>query len=206
MNVFLPFQHHDVHVWADDKPNLNSTTKAAIRMASHWMVGIAKAYESNMELFFTSQRNPDAEFLSDDDKDKAKALDDLFNTQSWHQAVKLVENLAPLQGEEGAFSVVLILTGSPLVRSEVEDIKADLSKIRGGRSEFSTEILVFSEFIHPGALKLYRLLDDHNSGDKDIVDMFCVKESDFLTWGPSPKLLLKALNSNHPVVDNMKLS
>ncbi|KAK8013788.1 hypothetical protein PG991_009381 [Apiospora marii] len=90
--AFQPLLHRDIHIWLDDKPNLHRPTKHGIKLLALLLLSLGKAHDSSMEFFFTRQRNPNADDLSTADKEKAKELDDLFNTRNWTQAVLSVDD------------------------------------------------------------------------------------------------------------------
>jgi hypothetical protein len=110
-----------------------------------------------------------------------------------------------LKAQDGAHpTTVLLLTGSPMVKSEETAIKALQDKVQGGGSEFSIATLVFDRFLDDKSRKVYTELDDHCEGDKDICDTTFTDEESFRMNGPGAKLLLKLLNSHVRAVDRLK--
>lgn len=316
--IFEILRHRNIRVWYDDNPALNSTTKAAMRLLMHLILALGKIYDSNMEIFCTSQPNLDSRSLTDDDRQKAEALAGLFITSSWAEAITLVDNCSTLKemgldrwiakargpspsitdrsqanhhtpglppssnedkttdaerhiellshdrelkrpywygwhqrdveledlmgilrkasteskkqpklrnsirftmeteyalqrrlqmkGKDGIPTTVLILSGSPIVTSELRALQAEQDKTQDGASEFSIQFVTLTDFLDADSKKAYAKLDNNKSGSRDLLDTLPTSESDLCQQGPSMVWMNKLLNSHDKRLDAMNLS
>lgn len=62
----------------------------SLLLAATLLLSLGKAYDCNMENFFTGFSNPDSMSLSKLQQNTAKALDTLGQTEYWHTAVSLI--------------------------------------------------------------------------------------------------------------------
>ncbi|KAH6959708.1 hypothetical protein BKA56DRAFT_468204, partial [Ilyonectria sp. MPI-CAGE-AT-0026] len=95
--AFNVLRHRHFHVWIDDNYRLPRTTKKSIQVMALLLLLLGKAIDGDMEFFFMSQSNTDSDELTDAQRQKAKALDELWRTQSWREARALVERSSILQ-------------------------------------------------------------------------------------------------------------
>ena len=95
--AFNVLRHRRFQVWIDDNSKLPATSKQSIRMTALILHLLGRAMDSDMEFFFMSHSNSDSNDLDEEEARKSKALDELWQTQSWNQAKTLVERSEVLQ-------------------------------------------------------------------------------------------------------------
>lgn len=95
--AFNVLRHRRFQVWIDDNSKLPATAKQSIRLAALILHLLGRAMDSDMEFFFMSHSNSDSNDLDEEEVRKSKALDELWQTQSWNQAKTLVERSEVLQ-------------------------------------------------------------------------------------------------------------
>lgn len=322
-------RHRSIHLWVDNNYNLPPKTVKAISLAAMLLLSLGRAFESDMDIYFTGYSNLKSTKLSREKREIAEALKELLNTDNWDNAVKMIGESEIMKGQElglhecvaemnreqpqaaetaqscsrsfasGAVrssilpratesraiekmkddekhcilldkirdlqtlywqawpqrelevadfqplykramaemkrqpknrnnlcftiereinlqkrlwenksaqpTTILILTGSPLVKSEVQALKKHLKGVLGGGEEFAIEALLFYEYLDSESRKNHGELDESAHGDKDIYDMTEIKESSLLTNGPSSTLLIKILNSHLRSMDTLKI-
>ena len=88
-------RHH--HLWIDNNHRLPRATKDSIILVATLLLCLGKAYDCNMEIFFTGFSNQDSKKLSQSKKSRAKTLELLWKTENWDDAVRLIGENAELR-------------------------------------------------------------------------------------------------------------
>lgn len=83
-------RHFEVYI--DSTYTLNPDTSSAILLTALYILGNAKAKDSNMTFYFTSYPNTKSPRLSEKKRGCIKALVKLWRTQNWSEAVQAIQN------------------------------------------------------------------------------------------------------------------
>jgi len=84
----VPTRH--ISLYVDDNCRLDKEIMDAIQLIAAVIIQICRAFDSDANLFFTSQRNKDDDNLSPAMLDEANFLDNLFLSKKWYPALKFV--------------------------------------------------------------------------------------------------------------------
>lgn len=94
--AFSIYNERHFDVWIDSNFQLKPNTRNAILLIALFNLLMGKSTDCNMTFYFTSYPNTRSKNLSNDGRECLKALKELWITQSWVDAVGLVQRTATL--------------------------------------------------------------------------------------------------------------
>ncbi|KAI5465135.1 hypothetical protein BGZ63DRAFT_379421 [Mariannaea sp. PMI_226] len=93
-------RHQTVYVWVDDNPKLPPETTEAIEFVSKMLLIFGKALEFNMKIYFMGYSNNNSNELSEDKRERAAALRNLFEKKTYHEATGMIKGEPILSHED----------------------------------------------------------------------------------------------------------
>jgi hypothetical protein len=94
--AFSVYNERHFDIWIDSNFQLKSNTRNAILLKALFALQMGKSTNCNMTFYFTSYPNIKSKSLSENGRACLKSLRKLWETQSWEEAVGLVQRTARL--------------------------------------------------------------------------------------------------------------